>query len=334
MPLSKELAQLKETYTDVYEQLRKEMRWTDKKIVMMVASVYVTSDRKLDIHRYLKLCETIKKDAGMFSYLKSPLRYSVAAMLDSSFEDPFEAFNEMMKVYKSMIHYGFNRSQYTYLAAVAMIQNDPRESEYKEKVQRAVEIHQLMKKEHPFLTSHDDYPLAVLLSQREVDTETLIVQVEHIYRSLDRNGFRKGNHLQFLSHMLSLDEAHTADELIDRTVNAANAIKSSDIRFKSMLYPEAGLLAFLGDEENKVYDIKDFKKALDQEGPFKWQNDMNVKIAVNILVSHQLQEANNLQTGLFTTLETIMQAQQVATLAGVTGATAAASAGDGGGGGQ
>lgn len=330
--LSKELAQWKDKYIETYEQLRKEMRWTDKKIVMMVAAVYVTSDRELDIHRYVKLCDTIKKEAGLFSYLKSTLSYSVAAMLDSRFEDPFEAFNEMMEVYDIMVRSGFNRSQYTYLAAVAMMQDSPDDHDYKEKIIRAISVHRLMRKDHPFLTSDDDYPLAVLLAQRDKEMEALIEHVEYIYRSLDQNGFWKGNPLQFLSHMLSLDEAHTADELVARTISSSNALKASDIRFKSMLYPEAGLLAFLGEEVNTLNEILKLKQALDQESPFRWQKDMNVKVAVNILVSQQLKETNNIQTGLFTTLETIMQAQQAATLAGVS--AAAATSADGGGDGQ
>ncbi|GGC78029.1 hypothetical protein GCM10007216_05710 [Thalassobacillus devorans] len=329
MTLAQELTPMKATYLDIYNQLRRKMKWTDKKIVMMVASVYVTSDREFDIDRYVNLSETIKKEASMFSYLNSPLRYSVAAMLDTRFNDPFRAFSDMMQVYDTMIRSGFNRSQYTYLAAAAILQNHP-EADLAEKVERAVSIHRLMKKEHPFLTSNDDYPLAALLAQREEEMETLIDQVEYIYRALDQNGFWKGNHLQFLSHMLSLDEEHFPDELVDRTIRASEALKRSEIRFKKLLYPEAGLLAFLGDEINALNEVLAFKDALDQEAPFRWQKEMNVKVAVNILVSHQLQEATTIQTGLFSTLETMMQAQQAATLAGITATTAASSSNSGG----
>ncbi|WP_152526179.1 DUF4003 family protein [Thalassobacillus devorans] len=122
--------------------------------------------------------------------------------------------------------------------------------------------------------------------------------------------------------MLTLDEQHTPDELVERTIRASESLKRSEIRFKSLLYPEAGLLAFLGDDTNDLNEVLTFKDALDQEAPFRWQKDMNVKVAVNILVSHQLRETNTIQTGLFTTLETILQAQQAATLAGVTATTA------------
>ncbi|MFG6117732.1 MULTISPECIES: DUF4003 family protein [Thalassobacillus] len=330
MTLAQELTPLKATYLDIYNQLRKKMKWTDKKIVMMVASVYVTSDREFAIDRYVNLSETIKKEANMFSYLNSPLRYSVAAMLDTRFDDPFRAFSDMMEVYDAMIRSGFNRSQYTYLAAAAFMQDHTEGADLVEKVERAVSIHRLMKKEHPFLTSNDDYPLAALLTQREEEMEKLIDQVEYIYRALDENGFWKGNHLQFLSHMLALDEEHTPDELVERTIRASEALKRSEIRFKKLLYPEAGLLAFLGDEINALNDVLAFKDALDQEASFRWQKEMNVKVAVNILVSHKLREANTIQTGLFTTLETILQAQQAATLAGITATTAASASNSGG----
>ncbi|WP_051353076.1 DUF4003 family protein [Thalassobacillus devorans] len=332
MALSTQLELWKDNYVDVYEQLRKEMKWTDKKIVMMVAAVYVTSERKFDIDRYVKLSETIKKEASMFSYLNSPLRYSVAAMLDTRFDDPFHAFQDMMQVYETMVRSGFNRSQYTYLAAVALMQDNQEKPDYPEKVERAVSIHRLMKKEHPFLTSNDDYPLAALLAHRGEEMESLIGQIEYIYRSLNRQGFWKGNHLQFLSHILALDEDHTPDELVERTITTSQALKKSEIRFKSLLYPEAGLIAFLSDDANMVKEILDFKQALDQEPSFRWHKDMNVKVAINISVSHQLREANTLQTGLFTALETIIQAQQAATLAGVYAATAASSSASNGGG--
>ncbi|MFG6115810.1 DUF4003 family protein [Halobacillus sp. MO56] len=330
MVLSEKLTLLKDTYVDIYKQLKKKMRWTDKKIVMMVAAVYVSSDRRFDIDRYVKVSETIKQEASMFSYLNSPLRYTIAAMLDTRFDDPFTAYHDMMQVYESMIRSGFNRSQYTYLAAAAIMQDQTEESDLMEKVKQAVSIHRLMKKEHPFLTSNDDYPLAALLALQEEEMEKLIDQVEYIYRALNQNGFWKGNHLQFLSHMLALDEQHTPDELVERTIRASESLKRSEIRFKSLLYPEAGLLAFLGDGPNALNEVLAFKDVLDQESSFQWQKEMNVKVAVNILVSHQLREANTIQTGLFTTLETILQAQQAATLAGITAATAASSSNSGG----
>ncbi|MCA0984356.1 DUF4003 domain-containing protein [Halobacillus yeomjeoni] len=329
MPLSQNLLPLKETYIDIYDQLRKENRWTDKKILMMTASVYVTSEKVFDIHRYEKLCDAIKSEAGLFSYLKSPLRYSVAAMLDLRFDDSLAAFHNMMKVYDSMIENGFNRSPFTYLAAAAMLREDLDGPEMENKVRRAVAIHKSMKQEHPFLTSQDDYPLAALLAEREEEIETVIDQVEYFYRSLDRNGFSKSNELQFLSHMLSLDETHTADELVERTIHAADMMKKSSIRFKRMLYPEAGLLALIGDADRTINEWEDFKTALDQESSFRWHKDLNGKVAANIIVSSRLQDSDTFQTGLFTSLETLLQAQQVAVYAGTM---AAVSAGDGGGG--
>ncbi|WP_152526180.1 DUF4003 family protein [Thalassobacillus devorans] len=168
------------------------MRWTEKKIVMMVTAVYVTSDRQFDIDCYVKVSETIKQEASMFSYLNSPLRYTVSAMLDTRFDVPIRAFSDMMQIYESMIRSGFNRSQYTYLAAAAIMQDHMENADLMEKVERAVSIHRLMKKEHPFLTSNDDYPLAALLAQREKEMEKLIDQVEYIYRALNQNGYWKG----------------------------------------------------------------------------------------------------------------------------------------------
>ncbi|TYR74653.1 DUF4003 family protein [Rossellomorea vietnamensis] len=79
-----------ERYKDIYLQLRTNLRWkvSDNRALMMASSLYVTSERDFDINHFQKLSDFIKNEAGIFSTLKSQLRFTIAAMLDTRFSNP------------------------------------------------------------------------------------------------------------------------------------------------------------------------------------------------------------------------------------------------------
>ena len=59
-------------------------------------------------------------------------------------------------------------------------------------IQRSMQVYKRMKKDHLFLTSTNDYPLAVLLAGQSENVETLMDRVERLYQKLAKAGLRKG----------------------------------------------------------------------------------------------------------------------------------------------
>jgi hypothetical protein len=73
-----------------------------------------------------------------------------------------------------------------------------------------------------------------------------------------------------------------------------------------------------------IYDRLNFDKK------FKWQKDINFMVAIVFLLKEQTEFGDLVTTGLSTSIESILQAQQAAMIASVSAATAAASSSNGG----
>lgn len=311
-----------DNYIQIFEQLNNEMKWkvSDKKILMMIASLYAMNKKDFQYERYFKIAEEIKKSAGYFSYMKSESRYTAAAILDVNYDDPESKVSSLFELYENMIKEKFNRGIFSYVAATVLLKIAG-DRDYHSLIVKAKEIYNAMKKEHPFLTSAEDYPLAVLLASEF--SEDVIQRTEYFYDQLNQNGFYKGNNLQFLSHILSLNDEDDG-ALLSRTIHVFDAFKEKGLKQKATHYPVMGMLALLPEEELNMEDITDVYERFNREKHFKWQKDINLILAVSFFVKDKLKQPNLTETSLYTTIETIMQAQQAA-MAGSIAAAAAAS---------
>lgn len=63
-----------------------------------------------------------------------------------------------------------------------------------------------MKSKHFFLTSNDDYPLAVLLTNINCSIEHQMENIEFFYHYLGDRVFRKGNDLHFFPIFLLMEK--------------------------------------------------------------------------------------------------------------------------------
>lgn len=317
-----------ERYTQIYSELRERYRWkvSDQSILMMVASLYISNSRSFDIERFNDTAEYIKNESGLFSPLRSQSRFTFAAMLDTRFDHPKEMFPHFMAAYDELVSSGFSRNIFTYIAAMLLTTTDAKDLQSLST--RARIIYKKMREEHLFLTGHSDYPLAVTLAQNDRQTDELIFHIEDLYSKLSQNGFRKGNDLQSMSHILSLHENSSADDLVAKSTNIFDTMKKEGIKPKSMFYPQIALLTFIEKDMNNLTEIKEIWEKLNAEKPFKWRKDINFMMAVTFVVSDKIEDSSLLQTNLSTTIETLIQAQQAASIAAISGAAVASSSTD------
>lgn len=317
-------------YKHIYEQLKEKLRWkiSDKRTLMIVASMYVVNDKPFHFPQFFELSQYVKKQAGFFSPLKSYSRFTIAAMLDVRFEQPIESFHKLLELYNRLAAGGFSRGIFTYIAAAAMLSN---REEYGETLARSLAIYKGMKAKHKFLTSSSDYPLAVLLGKHEDSVEILLERMGDFYEKLSEVGFSKGNDLQFLSHILSLHREVEQDILIGRCAVLLQALKQSGQKVKKMHYSTIGLLALLEDGTGVIEEVGKAMEYLNKEKRFKAYRDVNFMMAVNFLVSDKISDSHALETGLYTAIEAIIQAQQAAMVSyvAVISASSSVSSGDG-----
>ncbi|WP_390216956.1 DUF4003 family protein [Halobacillus seohaensis] len=148
-----------------------------------------------------------------------------------------------------------------------------------------------------------------------------------IIDQLDQNGFRKGNDLQFLSHIFTIQQDVDASVLVDRAKRLTHDFKKMGLRVKPMFYPAIGLLALIENSSKDIETIMSLYYRFNTEKQFRWKKDINFIIATNFIVRDKVENTSLITTGIQTTIETIIQAQQAAMIAGVTAAATASNSG-------
>ncbi|HLR71118.1 MAG TPA: DUF4003 family protein [Pseudogracilibacillus sp.] len=303
------------TYIQLFNDLKHQMKWkiTDNRILMAMASLYVMNDKTLDPNRLLEIADNIKKRANLFSAMKSHSRFTTAAFLDANFNDPIEQIENLFHYYDLFKQEKFQRGVFTYIAASIIVKNQAKAVDPREIILKTKSIYQGMKKEHPFLTSASDYPLATLLAYEQ--HPNIVRKVEVFYDGLSKNGFRKGNDLQFISHILALSRDETENTLMNRSTQIFDQFKKIGIKPKSIYYPVMGMLALLPQDMLNMQEIYEIYDQLNHEKYFKWQKDTNLMMAASFIVKDKLEHSNIAETSIYTTIEMIIQAQQAVMIA-------------------
>ncbi|PLR78448.1 hypothetical protein CU633_05585 [Bacillus sp. V3-13] len=323
--LSTSLRRKLDLYSSIYSELKDHLKWkvSDNRTLMMVSSMYILNGQSFDLRRFIDLSNYIKDRVGVFSTLKSSQRYTIAAAFAVRYEQPEEKFDEYLKLYEQMVRSGFSRGAFTYIAALPMLENDVKGDSYQEKIVKSLAIYKGMRSKHLFLTTNSDYPLAVLLADVDGSIDELMDAIDIYYTNLAAGGFKKGNDLQFLSHILSLNDEKDSELLIQRCFTLLDSFQKWGIKLKPMHYPAIGLLSFVENSSNDLTLIKQITNELNANKHFKWHKDMNLTMAVNFVMSEKIENSSLLNTGLYTTMEALIQAQQAAMYAAIVGASVA-----------
>lgn len=319
-------------YEKIYEEMKKEFKWSfvNKKVLLHASMTYAVQPHiPFDSQQFKGLCNKISKDASMFSPLKQDKRLTVAAILETKFDDPQSEFQYMKRIYDLLVKKKFRRGAATYTTALVILSQADQIESLDEYVDRVMAIHKGMKKEHPFITSEYDYPLAALLAVDHQDTDHLMNRIEYYYEQLAKNGFRKGCDLQFLSHILSLDDEHNPEEVISRTLAARDAWKQSGMKHKGLHYPVTGLLALAGGDSLLFDTISETSEDLNRRKSFRWEKEWNSLVAANITMRTTLDPDESLSVSMYASLNTVLEAQNAAMVAAATAGAVAATSSSG-----
>ncbi|KIL52651.1 hypothetical protein KP77_05670 [Jeotgalibacillus alimentarius] len=315
-----------ERYVAIYEQLRKKYRWrVNNTSLMMLAGQLVTADTPLEMNKLIALNDTIKKESSQFAYIQSAdLRLLISGMLLSKFNNPEQAFEEMMAVYEKLIEVGYSRSPHAYIAAYALYASleEYTDEEMDRHVARAKSMYTGMKKQHFFLTSHEDYPLSILLAEEEGEEEELLDDMAYYYDQL-HIVLAKGNNRQFLSQILTYGRQDNRQLLVQNTVTWLDDLKTRKIKLRGNHLPIVGVLALAGTPSALIGEVKEVYDELISMKNFKWHKDICFMTAVRFVLQTKVEENNVLDVGLASTIESILQAQQAAVLAAVSAGAAA-----------
>lgn len=320
------LLSLCESFIENRDIIRGTFSWESVYIYPVCAAIFTGRRQRADEQR-LKACRNLLKErTGIFSSFRGNARLAVISMLAAE-EEPEEKLERSLRVYEALKEHFFS-SQYLPVASMA-ITDLTDEGRYEEIAARTRRIYNLMKQEHPFLTSGEDSVFAALLALSSLTDEEVVAQTERCYEIL-KPEFFSGNAVQSLSHVLALGEGD-AEENCGRVMALFDGLKERGYRYgTSYELATLGVLALLPVEleqiMSEVMEADDFlagQKGYGVFGPGRKQRLMHAAMLVSDEYINRAEHTSMSSAAISGTIS-LIAAQQASMCAAVAASSAAA----------
>lgn len=226
--------------------------WESAYLYPVCAAVFTDKGQLAD-EASLKRCQAVLKDnTGFFSSFRSTVKLVMISMMAVD-REPEERLQKTLQVYDGLREHFFISD---YLPVASMMIADLAEpARYGEIAARTRHIYELMKKEHPFLTSGEDSVFAALLALSNLSDEQIAAETEECYELLKAEFF-SGNAVQSLSHVLALGDGPAADKC-HKAMELYHSLKNQGYKYgTSYELATLGVLAMLpADTVSIVTDV-------------------------------------------------------------------------------
>lgn len=296
------------------DQLKNHFIWENSAIYPLCASLYIEKELEVDILKIKEAKELIKEETGVFSDFRGNLLMVLATKL-AMVEQPRERFERVKKIYE-LFKIRFLGSPYLALAAFTLAEQVAEEDD-KKAVEQTIRVYEKMKKEHPFLTSKEDFSFASLFAISQMPEDEAIMRMEKCYRLLN-DQFFSSNAVQSLSHALAFGE-ESEEVKCRRLMTLFSRLKENGCKYGTGIeLATLGLLALLTKDSEIEETIKDILEVnrylLDSHGfgAFGVGKVQRLMYAVLIVAMHIKSENYKMDATFANSITSIMIAQQVA----------------------
>lgn len=321
------MEQVKQDLQTTFEQVKNATGWTvDKRILLSIASYYVTTGKTFNGNEFLATSDAIKQKSGWFSPLRSHIHYMMAAFLQNDQKDPSMMVDNLLMKQDILKTAGFKSNVYSYLAAVLMTDDSNQQSI---EATQAKHLYDEMKSHHPYLTQPDDVPYAVMLGKLPGEPKERAATMNRYYTELRSQGFYMGNELQWMSQILTFKSPIYNANMVAQAVQVRDQLKSAGVKIKSMHYVMVGFLAVLEINEEALEHVIETYRDLASMKLFSWYKEMVLSIAVQLETKHIIDNESITSVSFVTTIEMMMQAQQAAMVASMAATSAAVASSSG-----
>lgn len=304
--------------------------WENSYLYPVCAAIFTDKRKKADAAQ-LQYCKRLLKDqTGIFSNFRSTAKLAMIAMMAVS-EESDEKLEHALRVYDALKEH-FRGSQY--LPVASMIIADMVEADrYDEIAARTRHIYNLMKNEHPFLTSAEDSVFAAMLALSDLTDEEVVMETEKCYHLL-KPEFFSGNAVQSLSHVLALS-AGSAEDKCRVTLELFRNLKAEGYKYGTDYeLATLGVLATIPVDQEVVMadimEVDDFLSAQKGYGIFGIGKKQRLMHAGMIVTSDYIGRSDAMHTAAIGGTISLIAAQQAAMCAAIaaSGAAAASSGGN------
>lgn len=299
--------------------------WESSYMPPICAGILADKNQPISAEQLKAAKQFIKEQTGIFSNFRGTTIAPMATML-SMREDAKALFSFSQEIYSELKKY-FHSSQYLPLVAMILAQMTD-VSQYQYLVQKTRQIYDLMKKEHPFLTSSEDGPFAALLAFSSSSPEAMTYEVEKCYQIL-KPKFFSGNAVQSLCHVLALGEG-SAEAKCAKLENLFISLKEKGYKYGTdYQLATLGAISILPYEVSQiVQDIIDVSEYLEQQKGYGFfgasKKDRYMHAAMIVCKDYVGKTGNHVMNSTAVTSTIVMIAAQQAAMCAAIAATAAA----------
>ena len=319
--------QITQDFIENRDIIKKAVKLESSYIYPVAANVFCAAGVKADAYKLAECKKIIRKNAGFASYLKGIVMTPFAAKLCVS-ADP-EAQFEKVKAMYGILKNHFKRSEY--LALLATLLAEKTTTEEAERIAaRGRALYDMMKKEHPILTSSEDNVMAGFMAFSEKSDRQLIDDAEKCYDLL-RKKFSDKNAVQTVSHILAMTDG-AAEEKVDRLFRMFDMFAAAGRKYGK--HYELSTLAAISVIEADEKELVDTAVAIDgllngQKGYGALSLDKKTRLMHAAMLTADLYEdADNTQAAVSASALAVIAAQEAAMMAAIVAASVAANSSD------
>lgn len=300
--------------------------WDSAYMYPVCAAIITDKGMRADESRLKNCRDLLKEQTGVFSNFRSTAKIAMIAMMSVN-HDPSGLLTGSLRVHDRLKEH-FWGSAYLPVAAMVLADMVP-PARYEEVAARTRRIYDLMKGEHPFLTSGEDSIFAAMLALSTRSDQEIVTETETCYRLL-KPEFFSSNSVQSLSHVLALCDG-PAEQKYRATMNLFRTLKSNGRKYGTGYeLATLGVLAMLpADTETIAADLADADDFLASQkgyGILGLDRKQRLMHAGMIVTSDYLKHDRTMSTAAIHGAISLIAAQQAAMCAAIAASTAAANA--------
>ncbi|MBC1860756.1 DUF4003 domain-containing protein [Listeria welshimeri] len=294
----------------------------DKRIRFLIARLFAGNDEIVNSEKFYVINKEMKQQLGFFTALNSNVRASLVGLLMAFDNASTESVRQVISNYNTLVEAGFKRTEYTYFAAYLLLESEnPTMTAKKAKV-----IHQLFKKDHPFLTKSEDVATAVFLANLpEENTAKLADVTEYYFQEFAAKGFRKNGSLQFLATTGTLLYGEKDSKFIRRVDNVVEELRQKGVKVKPLHYSSIGILAFVMDGRKIDSGLVNLIDELQKQPGLRFGREFVTALAISLYTEKQSGQMSKEQLeGLMVNVHILIAMEQAAAVSAAAAASAAA----------
>lgn len=250
-----------------------------QRFFMSLACHYTIENKQFSGVLLNKVMDTILNQSKKLPLqYESAISYKIALKL-MDVENFDESIVKLEERDMALQRIGFKRSPSRVIGAL-FLQND-----IDLHAKRAKMLFDEMNQKQRFLTTNEDIPYVVMMTEKEHQNPSLRAStIVRYYQELKKQDFIFGNQLQALSQIMTVYSEEYNEMLLKYVVQLRNELTKRNVKVKRIHYPFIGILALAATNDSKIDEIVELYQLLIKQKAFRFEKELALIVAIQKVI--------------------------------------------------